>query len=195
MIQFLSDLKLSVTQWLGVMAAIVIGGLVAALKLQGSRLHRAQLKILEQDRDRAQEKADGSAFEAGKRYHEALNEFLNAGGKLLLLAALALSSPAIYGSDSSDLLPKCVKALNACNDYLAAKDAQIKALQDSVEAYKKAAGVGQPERRAGTVLTASVAGGAGGCAGSAAGHADVLVGCAVGGVIGFLIGLAVDGGF
>ncbi len=45
--QWLSNLKLSVAQWAGVMAVAIIGVLVAALKLQGGKLHSTQIKLLE----------------------------------------------------------------------------------------------------------------------------------------------------
>jgi parvulin-like peptidyl-prolyl isomerase len=44
----LSNLSLTITQWLFLTMAIAIGGLVAMLKIQGGQLHKAQLELLEQ---------------------------------------------------------------------------------------------------------------------------------------------------
>lgn len=46
MINFLQNLKLSLTQWLWLTTAAAIGLLVTALKIQGSRLHKAQIDSL-----------------------------------------------------------------------------------------------------------------------------------------------------
>jgi hypothetical protein len=46
MIAWLSDLKLSLSQWLLLLLATCVGGLVVALKLQGSQLHKAQVELL-----------------------------------------------------------------------------------------------------------------------------------------------------
>ena len=43
---WLNGLRLSITQWAFVSLAAVVGGLVLALRLQGSRLHETQIKLL-----------------------------------------------------------------------------------------------------------------------------------------------------
>jgi len=46
MISWLSNLRLSLTQWLLASTVLLCGVLVAALRLQGSRLHKAQIEAL-----------------------------------------------------------------------------------------------------------------------------------------------------
>lgn len=77
-IQWLESLKLSLIQWAGLSAALIIGSLVAALEIQGGRLHKAQVELL---RVRANEQIGLSdaavaqakqAFEAERKaYYEA----------------------------------------------------------------------------------------------------------------------------
>jgi hypothetical protein len=46
MLSWLENIRLSLTQWLWLSTAAVIGFLVAALRIQGSRLHKAQIDAL-----------------------------------------------------------------------------------------------------------------------------------------------------
>lgn len=69
----LNTLKLSITQWASVSTVIIIGVLVAALKLQGSKLHRIQVELLgeqlkrQRDATRAKTKVLKDAYEAAKK--------------------------------------------------------------------------------------------------------------------------------
>jgi len=45
-ISWLSNIKLSLSQWLLLLLATCVGGLVAALQLQGSQLHKVQVELL-----------------------------------------------------------------------------------------------------------------------------------------------------
>lgn len=45
-INFLSSLKLTLLQWIAISLAAIVGGLVALLKIQGGRLHAAQVAVL-----------------------------------------------------------------------------------------------------------------------------------------------------
>lgn len=47
MLTWLSNLRLSLTQWLLLLLASTCGALVFLLRLQGSRLHQAQIDALE----------------------------------------------------------------------------------------------------------------------------------------------------
>jgi malic enzyme len=58
-----------------VTAAVVIAGLVAALRIQGSRLHKAQVALLAQG-------AQSGVAQAQKAYDDARTAYLNAGGTL-----------------------------------------------------------------------------------------------------------------
>ena len=46
MLEWLSSLKLTLEQWLLLLSAATIGVLVVMMRLQGSRLHKAQLDAL-----------------------------------------------------------------------------------------------------------------------------------------------------
>lgn len=74
-LNFLTNLKLSLTQWISVTAAATIGFLVVALKIQGGRLHKAQVDLLEANM-RSQDKEDDDAVQAARmKFAEALREF------------------------------------------------------------------------------------------------------------------------
>ena len=47
----LKGLQLSISQWIMVSMAAIIGGLVVSLRLQGSALHKAQLGLLKSNLD------------------------------------------------------------------------------------------------------------------------------------------------
>ena len=49
LIGYLNKLQLTTTQWAMLAMAAIISGLVTALKIEGSALHRAQVKLLEQN--------------------------------------------------------------------------------------------------------------------------------------------------
>lgn len=82
MLSFLGNLKLSLTQWLGALAAGAIGLLVLALKIQGSRLHRAQVQLLEVKLDGPVDDADKLQGAALGKYQRALEAYKKAGGSL-----------------------------------------------------------------------------------------------------------------
>lgn len=75
MINWLNNLKLTLTQWLLVSGAALVGSLVVALKLQGSRMHGLQVQLL-QANFKAQDKTDDDAvLTARKSYAQALQEY------------------------------------------------------------------------------------------------------------------------
>lgn len=75
LINWLTNLKLSVTQWLGITASAVIGALVIALKLQGGRLHRTQVDLLRSNMKATQKENDDAVEVARKKFAEALGEY------------------------------------------------------------------------------------------------------------------------
>ena len=77
-------------EYLAMAAAAVIAGLVAALQLQGTKLHRAQVKLLAVQLQSKQDRAAEDVASTKDAYRDALNTFIQAGGKLLLIAALLL---------------------------------------------------------------------------------------------------------
>lgn len=74
-ISWLSSVKLTITQWFGVVAAATIGALVLALRLQGSRLHKAQVQLLSLTFTAAMGQQDARVESARKAYHDALGSY------------------------------------------------------------------------------------------------------------------------
>lgn len=75
MMTWLSNLRLSLSQWALVSMAAVIGVLVALLKIQGSRLHYFQIQALEEHYNGV-DKADEVATQAAlSKYAAALKEY------------------------------------------------------------------------------------------------------------------------
>ncbi len=81
-LQFFQNIKLTVTQWTIASLAVLVGGLVVALKLQGGELHRARLQLLSQQIDAKDATADGGAAVALAAYRRELKAFQDAGGVL-----------------------------------------------------------------------------------------------------------------
>ena len=75
MINFLQNLKLSLTQWLLLTAATIIGGLCVALRLQGTRLHYYKIKALEEHYDGIDKDDDKAVKAAHDRFQKALDEY------------------------------------------------------------------------------------------------------------------------
>jgi hypothetical protein len=78
----LKSLRLSLAEWLALTAAVIVGGLVAVLKVQGSQLHAAQLQLLSQRLDAKAQKANSDTATALAVYDREKQAFLDAGGKL-----------------------------------------------------------------------------------------------------------------
>lgn len=75
---WLSNIKLTLVQWIGASAAIVIGVLVAALKLQGTRLHRTQTELLASQFGRSMDTQDAKVEAAKKKWQDALQAYEDA---------------------------------------------------------------------------------------------------------------------
>lgn len=78
LLTLLKGIKLSLTQYALLTMALIIGGLVAALKLQGSKLHKAQVTILDQH-VQSQDLADSAKVAASsKRFSDAYGAYMRA---------------------------------------------------------------------------------------------------------------------
>lgn len=75
---WLSGVKLTFAQWIGASAALVIGLLVAALKLQGTRLHKAQTDLLKEQFSRAMDAQDAQVDAAKAAWQDALKAYEDA---------------------------------------------------------------------------------------------------------------------
>lgn len=79
MIGLLTRLRLSLAQYIGLTLAILVGGLVAALKIQGSRLHKAQIGLLLSGLERERDLSAVKVAEAKKRYNDAKSAYRGKG--------------------------------------------------------------------------------------------------------------------
>lgn len=70
-----NSISLTLTQWVILTMAAVISGLVFALRLQGSKLHKAQVELLEQHIRTVDAKDDEAVNVARKRFLKAYNKF------------------------------------------------------------------------------------------------------------------------
>jgi hypothetical protein len=82
MLAFLSNIKLTLLQWLYVAGAAIVGGLVVALKVQGSELHAAKVQLLEANLKATLQKPQADVLSAQRAFNDALLEYTNAGGEL-----------------------------------------------------------------------------------------------------------------
>jgi hypothetical protein len=118
-LSYLRGIKLSLADWLAITIVGAFSGLMAALKIQGTRLHKAQVALLEQTA------AQGTQT-AKDQYQTALTAFLKAGGTLLLL--LCLSTPA-----AAQPYAQCQTALSACDKLVKQQDVQITTLKTGID--------------------------------------------------------------
>lgn len=78
---FLGNLKLTLTQWLLLGLALLVAGLVAVLKVQGSELHSMQVQLLEAHVAATLQKPQADVDAARSRYKATLAQYHNAGGR------------------------------------------------------------------------------------------------------------------
>jgi len=78
LIGYITKAQLTVTQWVLLAMATAISGLVAALELQGSRLHWAQIQLLEQNLQVVDSSDDKAMLDARNRFHEAYKAYVRA---------------------------------------------------------------------------------------------------------------------
>lgn len=72
------SIRLTLTQWVLISMATMIGGLVLALRLQGSRLHKAQVELLGQHLDGVLDKDFTSIDISADRYARASQAYKEA---------------------------------------------------------------------------------------------------------------------
>jgi len=62
-------------EYLSVITIALVGALIVALRIQGSRLHKAKLDLLKEQLARETEKQDGNVAEARRKFRAALAEY------------------------------------------------------------------------------------------------------------------------
>ena len=77
---FLSNLKLTIMQWVSLTMAGAIGVLVLLLDQKGSALHRAQVQLLEAHMDTQQLANDQKVQAAKDRYGKVRQDYLDSHG-------------------------------------------------------------------------------------------------------------------
>lgn len=77
-VAYISKLQLTLTQWVILGVAVVISGLVGALKIQGGRLHKAQIQLLESHMQAVNQADDAAIKVARDRFNQALQAYRNA---------------------------------------------------------------------------------------------------------------------
>jgi hypothetical protein len=75
---YLDKLQLTFTQWAMLAMAVTIGALVGLLRLQGSRLHRLQVQVLEEHVRTISSQDDTAVQEARSRFNKALQDYRSA---------------------------------------------------------------------------------------------------------------------
>jgi hypothetical protein len=78
---FIKNLSLSVTQWIMLILAGGIGVLLLMLGLQGSKLHRMQIQLLQVHLDAGDEKATNAVKAAKDRFNQAYQSYIKARNK------------------------------------------------------------------------------------------------------------------
>ena len=129
---YIKGLRLSTTEGLYIAGAAIVAVIVAAFKIQGSALHRAQVQLLMQNVASKESRAAETTDLSRDKYLAARTAFLKAGGTLLLLVCLLLPSPS-PAQNSPDLLPRCEEAVRTCNTLVDDQDSQIKGLNQDVK--------------------------------------------------------------
>lgn len=190
-IGYVRNLHLTLQEWAGIAVAAVIGALVTALRIQGSQLHKAQVKVLDLTRKPKEDAAAASVSAADKAYEDALSQFIKAGGKLALLLCLWPSVPS-YAADSFppahylSPTPTCEDVLLKCDALVRELKNDVSVLQESNKAWRKMAETNTEHNAAPVVVSSTVSGAvAGGIFGAA-------IGLGLGAVIGITVGIILD---
>ncbi len=72
LLTFLSSVRLTITQYATLSLAVALGALVVAFRIQGSRLHSAQISLLTDHLNTLQNQRDQDVATATERFNKAL---------------------------------------------------------------------------------------------------------------------------
>lgn len=186
-LSFLKALGLSAQEYLFLALASAISALILAFELQGSRLHKAQVQLMDQ---RLKSKGDrlAQATQNDKdAFRDALNSFIRAGGTFLLFMGL-LTPHSASSAPPGPTLAQCEHTLGLCSKVVGDQDSQIKDLQYQVAQWKKEAYKGQSDP---SVLFGSVIAGGLGGAGVEVVEGDGTTGVFRGAIVGIAVGLTI----
>jgi hypothetical protein len=78
---WVSDIRLSLKQIAALSLATLIGGLLVALRLQGTKIHRLQTELLELRFHSTMDQQDARVEAAETAFKKALSDYHNAGGE------------------------------------------------------------------------------------------------------------------
>lgn len=181
-----------------IMAVVaLIGGLVAALKLQGFQLHRAQVLLLKGQIE-AKEAANAEITQkAYDTYKDALNSYIQAGGTMLILLASLWLPSSLHAATNgpscpqSPLFNKCVEALSDCDKLQRAQEMQIADLHEDVDKLVKQVSLETTKGVDAAGAAGFVVGGLGGAV--VMSLKGFVIGGALGAIVGFGVGLLMGG--
>jgi len=77
-IAYLDNVRLNITQWLLLTAAVTIGGLVTLLSIKGNQLHRARVELISQAISLQQTQEEAKLEDMRKALIGALEDYHNA---------------------------------------------------------------------------------------------------------------------
>lgn len=77
----LNSIKLTATEWLVVMLSVGISGLLVAFRLQGSKLHKTQIDLLQSQVNQTEEEDTQKEAKARSKFERAYKHYKNSGGK------------------------------------------------------------------------------------------------------------------
>lgn len=80
-LSWLSTIKLSLKQIAAISVATIISGLILALRVQGSRIHRLQVQLLELNFHASQDKQDAAVDAARAAFNRAKKAYVDNGGE------------------------------------------------------------------------------------------------------------------
>lgn len=78
MLNWLSNLRLSLTQWATVTLGAIIGFLLLRLRLQNEKLHETRVKLLRSNHEATAQKHKGAVKSSREKYQQALKEYEDA---------------------------------------------------------------------------------------------------------------------
>ena len=178
--KLLSSVKNNLYGYLILATAAFIGTLVAALKVQGSRLHRAQVDLLDAKLKPTLDLTKAKEAEDFSRYQKALESYLKAGGTLLLCLFLASPTPALAE------VKECQEALSACDTLQRTQAEHIRLLEDANAQWRRMAEKAPGDSPLPLIISS---GASGAVAGALMG---ATLGLGIGAGVGLAIGFIID---